>query len=197
MGITDRVQVVGNLQLHIVRNTFILLDTRVQLVEVASLIVLLAVGTRRQRQQFAYHAEHTLHTFGERLYLFLSLEHRKLRGLHEASGNEMQTEVLLLVHLLGFDDPAYEFLYLWDKPYQDKGIHHIKRRMEGSQHEAQLGGIGQKSLCSCHFLGHVDIIADPPAHHVDEGTEHEQNPDNAEHVEEHMGQCRPTCLGIR
>ena len=83
----------------------------------------------------------------------------------------MQTEILFLVHLLWFDDPAHEFLYLWDKPYQDERVHHIKACMEGCQYETQFGGIGKERLSTYSLLCHRDIIAHEAADHIHKGTE--------------------------
>ena len=172
MSITHLVKVFGYLQFHIVGDTLIFLNPCKELVEITRLCaVALRCGTTAQCQQLAHHAEHTLHTLRECLYLFLCLQDGELGGLHETSGNEMQTEVLFLVDLLGLDDPADEFLNLWDKPDEDEGVRHIEAGVEGCQHETQFGGIGKESLGTCRLFRHVDIIADEAADHIDEGTE--------------------------
>ena len=108
----------------------------------------------------------------------------------------MQAEILFLIHFLGFDHPAYETLNLRDKPDEDEGVGHIERGMEGSQHEAQLSGVGQEHAGLHGFLLHRHVVAYPAAHHIYKGTEHEQNPDDAKHIEEHVGQCCPSSLSI-
>ena len=137
-----------------------------------------------------------MHTVGERLYLFLCLEHGELRGLHETSCNEVQTEVLFLVGFLSLDHPAYETLDLWDEPDQDEGVGHIKTGMEGCQYERQFGGVAQECLCGGVFLGHRDIISHHATNHIHERTEDKENPEHAEEVEEQVGQCRPSCLCV-
>ena len=117
VGIRYGVEILGDLEFHIIGDTFVFLDAGEELVEVASLRILLVRGTRRKREQFANHAEHALHTFGERLDFLLSLKHGELRRLHEASRNEVQAEVFFLVDLLRLDHPAYESLNLRDEPY--------------------------------------------------------------------------------
>ena len=72
----------------------------------------------------------------------------------------MQAEVLFLVNLLGTDDPAHELLYLWNEPDEDSGVGHVETGMEGGQHKAQFGGIGQKSLGTGGGAVHGDIVAD-------------------------------------
>ena len=196
VGITHGVEVLGNLQLHVVGDALVLLYSCEQLVEVASLVVLLVRRTARQGQQLTHHTEHALHAVGKLLYLLLGLQHGKLGGLHESGSNEVQAEVLLLVDLLGLDDPADELLYLGDEPNQDKGIGHVERRVECCQNEAQLGGVGQEGGCSDGLLGHVHVIAYPAAHHVDERTEDEQDPDDTKHVEEHVSQSSTTSLRV-
>ena len=56
--------------------------------------------------------------------------------------------------------------------------------MEHRQYDGQ-------SLCltSCHR-----IVAHESAYHIDKGIEHAEHPDDAEHVEQQMSQCRPTRL---
>ena len=196
VGIADGVQILGNFQLHVVRDTLVFLNAGKQFVEVTGLVVVLVARTGREGQQFAYHTEHALHTFRERLNLLLCLQHRELRGLHEASRNEVQAEVLFFVHLLGLDDPADELFNLGDKPYQDERVSHVECRVEGSQHEAQLGGIGQEGCGACGLFGHVYVIAYPSANHVDERTEDKQYPEDTEDVEEHVGQSGTAGLGV-
>ena len=196
--VTDRIKILRNLQFHVIRDTLVLLDACIELIEVTHLCaVLLSSLTTTQRQQFTYHVKHPLHTLGECLYLLLCLEDRELWGLHEASGNEMQTEILFLVHLLWFDNPAHEFLYLWDKPYQDECVHHIKACMEGSQYETQFGGIGEERLSTNSLLCHRDIIAHEAADHIHKGTEDKQYPDDAEDIKEHVCKGSPSCLCVR
>ena len=68
--------------------------------------------------------------------------------------------------------------------------------MECCQHKAQLGGVGKESWGIPSVVHHRHVIAYPSAHHVDKRAEDEQNPDDAKHVEEHVRQGRPSCLGI-
>ena len=64
----------------------------------------------------------------------------------------MQTEVLLFINLLRFDNPADKLLNLRNEPYQDKGIHHIEAGMESGKHETQLGGISKKGMATSQFF---------------------------------------------
>ena len=63
VGVADGVEVLGNLELHVVADTLVLLNARVELVELR-LVATLLLGalTARQGQQLRDHAEHTLHT---------------------------------------------------------------------------------------------------------------------------------------
>ena len=99
----------------------------------------------------------------------------------------MQAEVLFLVDLLRFDDPADEFLYLWDKPDENAGIDDVESGMESCQHKRQLGGVGRESCCADGIFPHVYVEAYPSAHHIYKWLEHHQYPQHAKHIEEHVG----------
>ena len=123
----------------------------------------------------------------------MCLQHGEFRGLHEASRNEMQTEVFFLVHLLGLDDPANKALNLRDKPDEDKRIDHVETGMESSQHKGQF----DRAVGICHIV--TQCIACPvhECHHsIHKRMEEDQNPDDTEYIEEHMSQCSPASLCI-
>ena len=46
------------------------------------------------------------------------------------------------------------------------------------------------------FYCHIDIVAYPTAHHVDEGAEHKEYPDDTKDIEEHVSQRSTARLGI-
>ena len=108
----------------------------------------------------------------------------------------MQAEVLFLVHLLWLDNPAYKALYLWDKPYQDKGVCHIEARVECGQHKAQFGSVCKEYTSLNSTLGHRYVVANHAANGIDEGTEHKQNPNHTKHVEEHVGEGSSAGLSV-
>ena len=184
MGIGDLVEVLRNLNLHIVRDALVLLNTREELVELLRIAL---------AEKLAHHAEHTLDALGERLYLLGSLQHRQLRGLHDARLYEVQTEFVLVFVGLRLDDLADELLQVLDRSDEDERVRDIERRMEGGQHEAQLGGVGGKAGGG---LRHIDIVAYPAADHVDERMEDAQHPDDAEDVEHHVRHRRPPGLRV-
>ena len=62
VGVADVLKVFGNLQLHVVADALVFLDTRVELVELSLFRVLLVGGTAGKVQQILHHAEHALHT---------------------------------------------------------------------------------------------------------------------------------------
>ena len=108
----------------------------------------------------------------------------------------MQTELIFLIDLLRFDNPADEALNLGNKPDENKGIRHIEGCVEGSKYKAQLSRVGQEHAGLNGLFLHIDIIAYPSAYHIDERTEDEQDPDNTKHVEEHVSQSSPTSLRV-
>ena len=108
----------------------------------------------------------------------------------------MQTEVLLLIDTLRLDNPANELLDLLDEPDEDERVGHIERGVERSKHKAQLGSIGHERSGIHGILAHVHVITYPTAYHIDERTEDEENPDYAEHIEEHVRKGCTTCLGV-
>ena len=196
VGITHGVEILGNLQFHIIGYALVLLNTGEKFIEVTCPIVFLVSGTGRESKQLTHHAKHTLHTIRERLDLLLSLENRELWGLHETGCNEMQAEILFFINFLRLDNPAYKFLNLRNKPNKNKSVCHIESRMEGSKHETQLSRISQEETALNGIFIHRHIIAYPSADHIDERTEDKQNPDDTEDIEEHMSQCCATSLRI-
>ena len=196
MCIAHLLEILADFQLHVVADAFVLLDARIELVQVGLAVLIIVQRTRRQVEQFLHHAEHTLHTFCERRDLLLGLKYRKFGSTHEAGSNEVQAEVLFLIDTLRLDNPAYELLNLLDEPDEDKRIGHIEGGMESGKHKAQLGSIGHKRSSINRLLGHIHVVTYPTANEVDEWTEYEENPDYAEHVKEHVSESSATCLGV-
>ena len=89
MSVADVVEIVGYLNLHIVRDALILLNTRENLVE---------LGVVLNAKQLAYHTKHALDALCERLNLLLCLEHREFRSLHDGCATDVaQAEVVLVL----------------------------------------------------------------------------------------------------
>ena len=122
MRITHLVEILRNLNLHVVGDAFILLDAGIELDK------LIVVGLA---QEFLHHAEHTLDALCETVNLLLSLQYRDFRSLHDTALDEAQTEIVLVGILFWTDNLAYQLLYLRDKPNQDKGVGEVERGMEG------------------------------------------------------------------
>ena len=126
MGVADVVEIVGYLNLHVVRDALILLNTSENLVELG--VVLYA-------QQFAYHTEHTLNALCKRLNLLLCLKHRELRSLHDRRATDVaQAEIVLVLLHRRLDNVAYEALHLRNEPYQHRCVAHVEGSMECSKH---------------------------------------------------------------
>ena len=197
MGIAYGVEILGNFEFHIIGNTLVLLDARKELIEIARLCTLILSRSRTgEFEEVAHHVEHALHTVGEQLNLLLGFEYREFGSLHETSRNEVQTEILVLIDLLRFDNPADETLDLRDEPNEDARVSHIETGVEGSQYETQLGRISQKSRSARNFLGHGGVVTHEAAYHIDEGAEDEENPNDTEDIEEHVCQGCTACLRI-
>ena len=67
-------------------------------------------------EQFADHAEHALYAFAECGKLFVCFENGEFGSLHDASRDEVESEVFLFARVLRLDDPADEPLNLWYEP---------------------------------------------------------------------------------
>ena len=105
----------------------------------------------------------------------------------------MQAEVFLFLRHLRVDDFAYESLNLRDEPDEDEGVGDVEAGVEGCQDERQFGCILHESR---HLFGQGLVVSDKAAHHVDEWFEDTQYPDDAEHVEEHVGKGSAPCLRV-
>ena len=108
----------------------------------------------------------------------------------------MQTEILLLVNLLGLDDPADETLDLGNEPDEDKRVGYVETSVEGGEHETQLGGVLHEGFNADGILRHRHVVAHKTADEIDEGTEDEEHPENTEEIKEHVRECRTACLGV-
>ena len=133
MGVRHLVEVFCNFHFHVVGDALVFLDAVVQRGEF--LFILLG-------QQFSHHAKHPLHSLGKRFYFLMCFEHRQFRGLHDARSDEMQAEVFLFFHSLGFDDPAYESLDVGHKPDEQQGVGDVECRVERCKHHGYLCQIG-------------------------------------------------------
>ena len=125
--------------------------------------------------------------------LFLSLEHRDFRSLDDTLLDETQTEVVFVGILLWTNNLAYQLLYLWHKPHEDKCVGKVERCVEGCQNKRELSSIGNKAWVA---LVHLGIIAHEATYEVDKRTEHHQYPQHAKDVEEHMGKSRSSSLSV-
>ena len=184
MRIAHLVEILGNLNLHVVRDTLVFLDAGIEFHE------LILVGFAKK---LLHHTEHALDTLGETVDFLLSLQYRDFRSLHDTTLDEAQAEVVLVGILLRTDNLAYQLLNLWDKPYQDKGVGEVERGMEGGKHEGELGCIGNEMRIA--LLHHV-VIAYPSADQMDERTEHAEYPQHTEDVEHHVPHRRSSSLRI-
>ena len=136
-----------------------------------------------------------MHTVAEDSNFLLCLQHGDFRCLDDTTLDVFQTAFFLFGVGFLLDDAADQFFNLRDKPYQNACIGQIETGVEGSKHKAQFGCIGQEGGTACGFLGHGDIVSYQSANHIDKGTEDDQNPADAEEVEEHV--CKGGSAGLR
>ena len=73
--IAHLLEVLANFQFHVIADAFVLLDARIEFVQVGLAVLVSVQCTRRQVKQFLHHAEHTLHAFCKRRDLLLGLEY--------------------------------------------------------------------------------------------------------------------------
>ena len=165
MRVAHLVEVLGNLNLHVVRDALVFFDAGIEFDK------LVLVGFA---QEFLHHAKHVLDALGETVDFLLSLQNGDFRSLHDTTLDEAQAEVVLVGILLRTDNLAYQLLNLWDKPYQDKGVGEVERGMEGGKHEGELGCIGNEMRI---VLLHHIVETYPTANQMDERTEHAEYPE--------------------
>ena len=179
MSVADVVEIVGYLNLHIVRDALILLDTGENLVELG--IVLYA-------QQFAYHTEHTLNALCKRLNLLLCLKHRELRSFHDGCATDVaQAEIVLVLLHRRLDDVANEAFHLRNEPYQNRRVAHVEGSMESGKHH--------REACGVDVVG-MRVDTHKSANHIDERIEYAEHPDNTEHIERQVRQGCTTSLRV-
>ncbi len=182
VGVAHRVEIFGNLDLHVVGDVLVFLYALVELVLLAALLL---------SEQVGHHAEHAFHALGKALYFLLCLEHREFRGLHDAHLDEAQAELVLVALGLATDNGAHHLLHLRDEPDEHEGVGDIEARMERREHDGQDGG------ALCHGVaGALGVVAHQPAHHADEGIEQQHDPDDAEDIEQQVGEGRPPGLRV-
>ena len=81
--------------------------------------------------------EHALDAVCERLNLLLGLKHRELRRLHDASLNETQTEIVVVLVLLRFPNPAADLRNLLDERQKYNGVGYVEACVECCKRETQ------------------------------------------------------------
>ncbi len=113
MRIAHLVEILGNLYLHVVRDAFVFLDAAIEFYK------LIFIGFAKKR---LHHAEHALDALGKAVNLFLCLQDRDFRCLHDTALDKAQAEIVFIGILLRTDNLAYQLLYLWNEPNQDKGV---------------------------------------------------------------------------
>ena len=138
------IQIIGNLNFHAIADAFVFLYSIEYFNKLAFILFV---------KQVSHHPEHALHTSGERPYLLMCLQNRKLWRLHDARLDELQTEVFLVIAVPWLDQHAYQPFYLRDEPYQNSCIHDVERRVEGRQDDRQF--YGQLLLCQVVSRGVV------------------------------------------
>lgn len=185
MCIADFIKIFCNLYLHVVRYAFIFLYTSKQLDKRA-----LVLGY----QQFAYHGEHTLYALGKRLYLLACLKHRKLGCLHKSTADKAQAEVVFLLRIAArLYHTAYNLLNLRYEPDEYCRVGDVEHCMECSKDKRQFCGVCHKSRFALH---HRIVVSHKRAYHMYERTEDAKYPQNAKHIEEHVGKGGTSCLSV-
>ena len=124
MSITYLVEILCYLDLHIIRNALILLDTLIKFIE--SLCIL---GI----EQLSHHTKHTMNTLTETSDFLLSFKDRKLWSLHDTCLNKAQSEILIFLVCLRLDKLTNNLFQLWDKPNQHTRIANIETSVEHRQ----------------------------------------------------------------
>ena len=126
MRIAHLVEIFGNLYLHVVRDAFVFLYAAIEFYK------LFFIGLAKKR---LHHAEHALDALCKTMDFLLCLQDRDFRCLHDTALDKAQAEVVLIGILLRTDNLAYQLLYLWNEPNQDKGIGEVEGGMEGGKHK--------------------------------------------------------------
>ena len=181
MGIAHLIQILGYLNLHIIRNALILLDALIELVESLGILGI---------QQLVHHTEHTVDALAETANLLLCLEDRKLRSLHDTRLDKAQAEILILLIRLRLDKLANHLFQLWNKPDEYARIADIEAGVEHRQDDRQ-----QSSLLRCRHAA-IRVITHNRADEIHERIEQAENPDDTKHIEHQMSQSRTARLGI-
>ena len=181
MGIAHLIQILGYLNLHVIRYALILLDALIELVESFGILGI---------HQLSHHTKHTMNALTETADFLLCLEDRKLRCLHDTSLDKTQAEILILLISLRLDKLANHLFQLWDKPDEYTRVADIEAGVEHRQDDRQ-----QLRLLRCRHTA-IRIVAHNRADEIHERIEQAENPDDTKHIEHQMSQSRTTSLGI-
>jgi len=141
VGIAHLVEILRDLDLHIIRDDLILLDALIQFMEFVAVVL---------AQQLTHHAKHAMNALGKTHDFLLCLEHRQLGSLHDAHLNEAQSEVVLVVVGAGLDEPTHHLFNLRDEPYQQGGVGHVEAGVECRQHNGQEGSLLRHRVVGLH-----------------------------------------------
>ena len=117
-------QILADFLFHAVAHILGLLDALKQFLE------FLVIGSG---VEVLNHVQHMLHLLAEYYNLLLGLEYRYFRGLHDTAANELQTELVLIIGLAGFDYVADQFLQLGNETYQQRCVYYVECGVECSQ----------------------------------------------------------------
>ena len=128
----------------------------------------------------------------EGVNLLGGFQYGKFWGFHDASLDEAQAEVLLVLLGLRLDDQTDDTLYLGYEPDEQEGVGDIEAGMERCQHN-------RKEDCLLCLRGTSArwIVAYQRTDRIDKGIEQAEHPDHAKDVEHQVGQGRPSglCVG--
>ena len=133
-------------------------------------------------EQVAHQSQHPVAALREGVDFLLCLYDGKFCRAQNTTRDILQSVLAIL--LLHRQHLAHEGLYLVHEAYQHQCVKHIERRVEGRK-------LVEVVVLYPHHIGYK------PAHRVACRVEHEQYQQHTEYVEEHVSQCRPSCLCIR
>ncbi len=169
MLVADLFQVVGYFYLHVVGDGFVTFDA----CELAFKLFLVFLV-----DEYACYTEHAMDAFGVMDDFLLSLEDGYFRRLHDAGTDVVQCSGLLGFVVLLCQQSADNFFHLWDETDEQCRVEDVETGVEHGQHDWNEGSL------TCDG----GIVTDKKADHIDEGIEDDENPDDAEDVEEQMSQ---------
>jgi len=170
------VQVVRDFDFHVVTDALVLLDAGEQSHEVILVLHLEQVGNE---------VEHLLRTGREQADFLAGLKQRKFGSSHEAGTDEVQAGIFFLFGVLGLDNPAHELLDKLDEPDLYEGVRDVERGVERREHHGNLREVRRIAFVA---RAHREVVAHHVAHGGEEPLEHDDDPDNAYHVNRKVGQ---------